>query len=176
VAEREVRRDRSRRHAPANPAVRERAADEAGPTHPILALQRTLGNRAVQRLLMQRSEAMSATEQAERYIRDQIARRDKLITRTFENLEGAFLPGERERKVPLVQHVKKIHLTTGILTLAMLEMLYRAIQPVKIPDYVDRLFALLRNDVRYKAEMIEGLEDPWEWYNKHMDKLLGVHR
>jgi hypothetical protein len=84
------------------------------------------------------------------------------------------MPDERTTKLPIVQNVKLIHSTTGILTIGMLDSLHEAIQPVKVADYIDRQFEFLRSDVRLKDEMLEALDDdPAQWYIEHLKKLAG---
>jgi len=145
------------------------------PQHPLVALQGIIGNRAVQRLMVQREESgekLSSEERAERYIREKIKQYDKYITRDFESIGNALLPEERQRKLPLIESYKTFHLATGIMTVDMVATLHSALLPVKGADYVDDIFRRLRQDVRYKDEMIEALDDdPFEWYMKHMDKL-----
>ena len=150
--------------------------------HPLIELQRTIGNQAVLRMLgrgqtVQREsdgEKPSLKEQAEQYIWKQIEYRDKLITRALETIENNLMPEERQRKLPAVQNVKNIHLHTGILTLSMIETLQNAIKPVKVADYINRQFEFLWQDVKLKNEMLEALDDdPVHWQIDYMKRLSG---
>jgi hypothetical protein len=147
--------------------------------HPLIELQGIIGNQGVQRLLAQREsddgdKDDSSTARAERYIRQQIAYRDKLMTRAFETIEINLMPDERDIKLPMVQSVKNIHVYTGILTLEMLETLQNAIKPVKVAEYINQQFEFLWKDVKFKNEMLEALDDdPVKWQLEYMKRLAG---
>jgi hypothetical protein len=143
---------------------------------PIVKLQSVIGNQAVQRLLVQRDEE-TADERATRYIWDMIRRQDKWITRTFESIEFALQPDERERKLPAIQTIKTMHMATGVLTLEMIEAVRSVVEPVRLgKEQMAKLFQRLRDDVAAKEDMYEGLENPHKWYMKHMDRLIDASR
>lgn len=145
---------------------------------PIVRLQSIIGNQAVQRLLIQRDASdknESPDERAKRAILDLIDSEDRYITRTLEHIEFALPPQERERKLSLIQSVKKFHQVTGILSFEMIAMLQKGVEPVPIgAEHMASLFNLLRKRVSNIEAMTEGLKNPREWYNNHLKKLQGI--
>jgi hypothetical protein len=181
VAERASRRQRVQPRGPGITPAREPAAHEAEPTHPILELQRTVGNQATQRLLMRRGDNGDALYRSR--IRRLIVDIHKSVTWRFEHIEDIkeflrttgrpeYLPSvpNMEPVRPLVRAMMTNYQATGILTVEMVQMLRHAIGPLRDvypQNYIDTLLKGLEKCVLLKAEAIEALhsDDPWQWYS-----------
>ena len=145
--------------------------------HPVLDLQQRMGNRAVQRHLGERSlqraedeEKSSPEKDAEQDLRHKLARTTNLLSNNLESLPNSFAPDERARKGPVILHVHQAFKATGILTPGMMESLQRALTPMD--RLIDDKITGLRNLVREREEMQEGLDNPLEWSRRYYSRLL----
>ena len=170
------------RHAGASPALPRQ--------HPLIELQRRVGNQAVLRLLRRRPTSQAASvgtggptearidrasefkkDEGVRLIRHQLAERNKWIVRAFEQMEFALLLPERKQKLPIIQGYKMTFQASGILSLGMIDDLARAIFPIRFPEQYEQQLQYLREYVREKQELLEGLEDPEAWYDEYQKKV-----
>lgn len=152
--------------------------------NPLSGFQGAVGNRALQRFLIQRNDQSSPDNDVDReygyknteqILRKLIQYRDEDISRIFVDIENQLKTDKDETNFRKIESVKKIHASTGMMTLGMLETVRQGLHSLKFPEQIELHLKSMKAVILKKEQLQNQIIEAREWSVEKHDKFRQDH-